>query len=121
MTNGAPFQVLWLPSVPDALKNMSRKATPDVRKQLAEILRILDARLAADPLTLGEVYRKRDGIAELLAVHEFLRRSSAGKNSWPWKSDEDLRARHQQAKIWLEESRSQRRPAAIATGGSRHG
>jgi len=30
---------------------------------LAEILRILDARLAADPLTLGEVYRKRDGIA----------------------------------------------------------
>ena len=28
-----------------------------------------------------------------------------GKPGWPWKSDEELRARHQQAKTWLEESR----------------
>jgi hypothetical protein len=28
-----------------------------------------------------------------------------GNPPWPWKSDEELRARHQQAKTWLEQSR----------------
>ena len=29
----------------------------------------------------------------------------AGKPPWPWKSDEELRARHRQAKTWLDERR----------------
>ena len=46
MTGDSSFQVLWLPRVRDALKNMSRKASPLVRQQLAEILRVFDASLA---------------------------------------------------------------------------
>src|ERR1700733_11463254 len=72
MSNNASFHVFWSAQVRNVLKQMSHKASLALRKRLAEILRELETRLAHDPLSVGEVYRKRGGIAEFLAVHGFL-------------------------------------------------
>lgn len=66
------FRVVWSAKVRTILKRMSGQAAVSLRQRLAGVLRDLDARLAQDPLSVGEVYRTRKNIAEQLAVHEFL-------------------------------------------------
>ena len=67
-----PYRVLWLPDTKEAIRTMGGKAGPSVRRQIASILREVDARLSYQPATFGEIYRSTGPIAEHLGVHDFL-------------------------------------------------
>jgi len=72
-STSSSYQVLWSRKALDALKAMRDKVKDsDGRLALAQAIRVLDQRLRANPLLVGEVYRSKGGVAEHLAVHELV-------------------------------------------------
>jgi len=51
---------------------MGSKANLSLRREMAAVLRDVNARLSYEPSTFGEIYRSSGSIAEHLGVHDFL-------------------------------------------------
>jgi hypothetical protein len=67
------YRVSWARKAREILKDLGKRMRASGGAQeLARVVRAVDERLRADPITLGEVYRSRGVVEEHLAVQEFL-------------------------------------------------
>jgi hypothetical protein len=73
MATEGSFQTFWLPQARKSLEELARRAkAAGIGRELAALVKTLEARLIDDPLALGEVYRIRGAVQEHTAIHGFL-------------------------------------------------
>jgi hypothetical protein len=73
MPDELSYRVVWSQQAIASAKELANKARASGReKELARVIRTLDARLCQDPLAAGEICRSRGVVEEHLAIHEFL-------------------------------------------------
>jgi len=73
MADEPSFRVLWAPVALDAIREIGRRVPdPATRRELARAAGELNDRLSRDPISVGEVYRRRGVVEEHHAVHAFL-------------------------------------------------
>jgi mRNA-degrading endonuclease RelE of RelBE toxin-antitoxin system len=73
MPTGNIYHVAWSQKVMQTLRELRKTMrSPIRRRELSRVIQGLDERLGCEPLDLGEAYRIRGGVAQHIAVYEFL-------------------------------------------------